>query len=214
VKKVKNVHWIRPKRKFSDVIKTHGWPIISKDQAVAISRYRNTKSEQQKYYRLNGFPNGKTGMISKKWQYLVNAPFKISAECCYFLKKYPLKKASGKHGSPFVGMMATDSDWRRRRYAKIGCNAYDQKQPMSMPLAFWREEDIWSYIQRAGIGYSSVYDMGYDRTGCMFCGFGVHMEGIPNRFQRMKKTHPKHWKYCMDRLGMREVIRYINMPIE
>ena len=27
--------------------------------------------------------------------------------------------------------------------------------------------------------------------------FGLQMEDEPNRFQRLKQTHPKLWDYCM-----------------
>lgn len=47
---------------------------------------------------------------------------------------------------------------------------------------------------------------GLSRTGCMFCMFGAHLEKEPNRFQRMKVTHPKQYAYCMDKLGLREVL--------
>lgn len=55
---------------------------------------------------------------------------------------------------------------------------------------------------------------GMSRTGCMFCMFGVHLEKEPNRFQRMKLTHPKQYAYCMDKLGLREVLEYIGVPYE
>ena len=55
---------------------------------------------------------------------------------------------------------------------------------------------------------------GCDRTGCMFCMFGCHLEKEPNRFQRMKKTHPKQYEYCMDKLGLKEVLDYIGVPYE
>lgn len=38
---------------------------------------------------------------------------------------------------------------------------------------------------------------GCDRTGCIFCMFGCHLEKEPNRFQRLKKTHPKQYAYCI-----------------
>ena len=53
---------------------------------------------------------------------------------------------------------------------------------------------------------------GCDRTGCMFCMFGCHLEKEPNRFQRMKETHPKQYAYCMDQLGLKEVLEYIGVP--
>lgn len=39
---------------------------------------------------------------------------------------------------------------------------------------------------------------GEQRTGCMFCAFGAHMEKCPNRFQRMAMTHPRHYQICME----------------
>lgn len=55
---------------------------------------------------------------------------------------------------------------------------------------------------------------GCNRTGCMFCMFGCHLEKGPNRFQRMKVTHPKQYAYCMDKLGLRDVLKYIGVPYE
>lgn len=55
---------------------------------------------------------------------------------------------------------------------------------------------------------------GEKRTGCIFCGFGVHMEKSPNRYQRLEKTHPQLHKYCMDNLGFREVCEYMNIPFK
>lgn len=53
-----------------------------------------------------------------------------------------------------------------------------------------------------------------DRTGCMYCMYGVHLEKSPNRFQRMKETHPKQYDFCMNKLGIKEVLEYINVPYE
>lgn len=55
---------------------------------------------------------------------------------------------------------------------------------------------------------------GCDRTGCMFCMYGCHLEKEPNRFQRMKRTHPKQYEYCMNKLGLKEVLEYIGVPYE
>ena len=35
---------------------------------------------------------------------------------------------------------------------------------------------------------------GCSRTGCVFCGFGCHLEKGEGRFERLKRTHPKHYK--------------------
>ena len=62
--------------------------------------------------------------------------------------------------------------------------------------------------------YSSVYDTGITRTGCIYCMFGVHLEKKPNRFQSLKKTHPKLHKYCIEKLGLKKVLEYIDIEYE
>ena len=55
---------------------------------------------------------------------------------------------------------------------------------------------------------------GCSRTGCMFCGFGCHLNN-DQRFVLMKKTHPKQYDYIMrpkeqGGLNYKEVIDWIN----
>jgi 3'-phosphoadenosine 5'-phosphosulfate sulfotransferase (PAPS reductase)/FAD synthetase len=80
---------------------------------------------------------------------------------------------------------------------------------MSTPLGFWLEDDIWDYIKKYDIPYAEIYDLGYTRTGCMFCMFGVQLEKGENRFQCMKKTHPKQYDYCINKLGCGKVLDFI-----
>lgn len=215
VKTFDGVTFRKPVMTFREVISRYGYPIPSKEVAIAISRYNNTKDPKQKYYRLHGFPNGPKGMIPKKWQYLLKAPFKISGDCCDCMKKNPGHKIEREFKLwRLTGEMAGDSFMRMRNLTKNGCNAFHLKSPVSRPIAMWTEEDIWAYIRQEGIPYASVYDMGYERTGCMFCGFGVCQEKSPNRFQLMRQTHPKLWKYCMEKLGMKRVLDFVGVPIE
>ena len=63
------------------------------------------------------------------------------------------------------------------------------------------------------------YTTGCQRTGCIFCGFGAHLDKEPNRFQKLKISHPKIWDYCMKSwdsggLGMKDVLQYINVKVE
>ena len=127
--------------------------------------------------------------------------------------------------------MACESNARRTEWLKNGCNAFNNSRPMSRPLSFWVEQDILEYIKRYQLPYPTVYGeiiedengnlktTGCDRTGCMFCGFGCHLEKEPNRFQKLKQTHPKVWEYCMKPiseggLGMKDVLEFIGVKIE
>ena len=46
-------------------------------------------------------------------------------------------------------------------------------------------------------GTDKLTTTGCDRTGCIFCAFGCHRETEPSRFQRLKETHPRQYKYCI-----------------
>lgn len=101
-------------------------------------------------------------------------------------------------------------------------------------MAFWTEQDVLHYIRDNKISYCSVYGdiisseqiIGQvsmagtyenlkmskcQRTGCMFCMYGCHLEKEPNRFQMMKETHPKQYDYCINKLGLREILDYISV---
>jgi len=92
---------------------------------------------------------------------------------------------------------------------KTGC--FNHKKGICLPLAFWTEQNIWDYLKEFNVPYCSIYDTGVRRTGCMFCMFGVHLEQKPNRFELMKATHPQLYDYCMNKLGIKEVLDYIGI---
>ncbi len=206
VKTIDNVTWLKPKMPFNQVIEKYGYPVVSKEVSQQISEARTTKSTKLLNKRLYGANNKfKSGKIPEKWKYLINAPFDVSERCCAVMKKRPMKKYRC-----FVGTMTQDSRLRRQQYLKNGCNSFNGKQ-QSTPLAFWLEENIWEYINSRKIKYSKIYDMGYKRTGCMFCMFGVHLEKGKNKFQLMKETHPKHYDYCINKLGCGKVLDFIGV---
>ena len=62
------------------------------------------------------------------------------------------------------------------------------------------------------------------RTGCSMCGFGIHLENRPHRFDRKREENPKEWEYLMYRLvkdaetgeeyGWGKVLDYIGVEWE
>lgn len=230
VKTIDNVKTIIPKMPFNNVIEKYGYPVISKEQSQFIQQYKNAKSEKTKHTRLYGNKWG-MGKISEKWKFLLNAPFKISDRCCEIMKKRPVKQYEKETGlKPFIGTMASESSKRVQDYLKTGCNAFDVKRKISKPLGFWTEQDVLEYLDVFKLPYASVYGditikqkedgstsrkcSGVDRTGCVFCMYGIHLEKGVNRFQRMKESHPQLHGYCIDKLGCGEVLDYINVPYQ
>lgn len=228
-----NVIKLRPKMSFRQVLEIYGYPLVSKNEAAKIRKLRHSElSDKYRNYLLNGDERGKYGMLSKKWQFLVDIPEDISEKCCDVMKKSPAhqyEKETGRY--PITGQMACESRLRKKIWLDYGCNIYEGNRIKSNPLSFWTEQDILEYLVRFNVPYCSVYGeikqdendkyytTGEHRTGCIFCGFGCHLENEPNRFQRLKKTHPKLWEYCMKEwddggLGMKKVLGYVNVKIE
>lgn len=232
VKTIPNVTWIKPKMNFRKVIETYGYPIISKRIAGYISTARKNPDSVRAKYLKGEIKSTTFGFGNGKYWYLVDAPFKCSDYCCSVMKKQPnhrYAKATGRY--PIMGTMACESINRKNEWIRSGCNIVDGREPMSKPISFWTEQDILEYIKIYDLTYASVYGeilqdkngkyytTGCNRTGCMFCMFGCHLEKEPNRFQRLKITHPKVWEFCMkpwDKggLGMREVLEYIGVKTE
>ena len=101
---------------------------------------------------------------------------------------------------PYIGTLTEESKLREQAWIRHGCNAYDATNKTSQPMSFWSEHDVLHYIYEEGLEIASVYgdivavdDKGYEyepffasgcnlkctgcsRTGCVFCGFGVHLE--------------------------------------
>jgi 3'-phosphoadenosine 5'-phosphosulfate sulfotransferase (PAPS reductase)/FAD synthetase len=209
VKTIPNVEWLKPKMGFREVIEKYGYPLVSKEVAQKIYEIRTSMSPVLISKRWDGGVNG-DGKLPQKWRWLVDAPFKISHKCCDVLKKSPIKayeKSSGR--KPFVGTMASDSRLRLSSYLKSpGCNMFEAERPRSAPLSFWDDSDVWRHIKGTNLPYSTIYDKGYTRTGCMFCLFGVHLEPKPDRFEVMRTTHPAQYKYCMEKLGCQNVLNF------
>jgi len=212
VKTYDNVIWLKPKKNYQQSVKDHGFAVISKEVAQKVNELKHG-TDKLKAIRKYGYPDTGYGKLSNKWQYLAEAPFDLSGKCCDHLKKNPAKKFEKETGlHPIVGTMAEESNLRRVNYLTHGCNNYDATRPVSKPISIWVESDIREYLKSKNIPYSRIYDMGYDRTGCAWCAFGVHMEPANNnKFHKLKKTHPKIWNYAINKMRLREPFEYIGI---
>lgn len=203
VKTVENVQYIKPRRTFKQIVEKYGFPIISKEQAQYIRQAKHTKSEKLRYTRLFGKigRNGKNitqGVIAKKWQYLIHEEFDLTDKCCYYLKKEPFKRFNDESGLfPIIGTMVVESRLRFQKWLKTGCDSFESNQIGSYPLSIFTESDTWAYIRYFNVPYCPVYDDGEDRTGCVMCGFGAHMQG-DDCFYRLKRRKPQRYSAILN----------------
>ena len=244
-----NVRVIYPSMSFKAVISEHGYPVISKEVAHALYYAKQGKEWAIAQMKGSSEYNGKKPLFTyEKYYGLINTDFKISHKCCDIIKKSPAHSI-GK--VPFLGTQAAESRLRTKSWLKNGCNVFEGSYPYSAPLSFWTTQDILRYIQTNCLSISSVYGhidakndqisifdylegdvelctTGCDRTGCIYCAFGAHKGRDEGRFKRLKETHPKQWKYCIEGgayddngvwkpdnrgLGMRHVFDEINRII-
>ena len=237
VRTVDNVIWLHPEKRFQQIVQEYGYPVVSKD--IAKSVYYARRGSNWALHRFDGQnPDGSPSIWyaswQKKWRKLLDAPFRISDQCCLWMKEKPLEVLE-KERKPFIGIMAADSDRRRGAYLQTGCNAFQSAKPSSKPLGFWLEEDVLRYIQDYNIPYAKeIYGDIVEgkngkltatretRTGCYVCSFGQSRrlpKGTETRYQRLKRMYPMLYDYCMrplseNGLGMKPVLDFLEIPYE
>lgn len=219
VRTVDNVVVISPSCNISKVIACNGFPLVSKETAFKIRQVKNTKSEKLLKLRMVGTEKGTYGVIPEKWKFLLKAPFNVSEKCCDILKKRPFREYERNTGEvPVIGTMAAESRARQNQYLRRnGCNVYEGKHRASYPLSIWTEADIWQYIKRYNLPICELYrDEQCRRTGCMFCGFGAHLDR-GKRFEMLYRLHPalyrKMMAYKNNDVTYRQALRAIGVPL-
>lgn len=225
VKSFDNVVILKPEKNFSQIINECGYPVISKDVSNSIRLARKNIADGKVTERVKQFSGSMRGsrFNKEKWRFLLESNFKISEQCCDILKKKPFKKfekETGLHG--YIGVLASEGGVRLSGYLKTGCNNY--RFGNSKPLGFWTHQDILNYIKINNLNMCSIYGTlyfdeiknklrvtGEPRTGCMGCLFGCHLEKSPNRFERMKYSHPHRYKYFIEKLNYKEILDFIGV---
>ena len=209
-----------PKISFMEVIKKYGYPVLSKEVSQKISDARSNPFGVCAKRFTDCEHNRKYSQYSmERYQWLLDAPFKISHNCCNIVKKDPAKKYEKETGrKAFIGTLADESKLRRTEWLKNGCNAFDNKRPVSRPLSFWTENDILQYIKERQLQIADIYgDIVYEkdgffydysfgntnltttgakRTGCVWCLFGITQD--KERFLRLKATEPKKYDFVIN----------------
>ena len=112
-----------------------------------------------------------------------------------------------------------DRGWKngwKEEFYREGIKAGTIKEGWEMPESIIPE--IYGTIERKEDG--TLYTTKAQRTGCSMCGFGIHLEKRPHRFDQLKERNPKEWHYwmyecCQDengnKYGLAKVLDYIGI---
>lgn len=155
------------------------------------------------------------------------APFLVSDKCCYWLKEKPCDDYARANGSsPYLGLMASEHGRREKVLMTTGCNYYGKSGARSCPFAIFDRQDllrlaldldapvpeIYGEIVRDADG--TLRTTQAQRTGCSMCGFGIHLEQRPHRFDRLRRDNPSEWAFWMYTAGWGAVLDYIGVKWE
>lgn len=248
---------VKPLKSKVQVLNELGFPVISKAKAKKIEYLQTPNSEKQTF--IHAIMTGDMGQQGKfqhsdeiklpdKWIELFGglygehrpdlhcqvAPFKVSSDCCKWMKEKPCDMWAKEHDSfPYLGLMASEGGQREHGLVKNGCNYYGKSVTRSCPFAPFMRQDIlqlnidlrapvpevYGTIERKPDG--TLYTTRAQRTGCSMCGFGIHIEQRPHRFDRLREDNPKEWHFWMydcvtdkktgERYGWGRVLDYIGI---
>lgn len=247
------------------IIQEFGFPVLSKEIALKIEALQNP-TEKNKTVR-HAIITGETGeyggfrkdtrmKLSQKWlekfggyenenegvNYMI-PNFKVSSQCCYYLKEKPCNDWAKEHNSvPFLGLMASEGGRREKSLMINGCNYWGKTTIRSAPFAIFTRQDLLSLAVELNVpipeiygkieirnqkwegGPGEYYTTGAQRTGCSMCGFGINLEKRPHRFDKLRERNPKEWDFWMyrcvtdpdtgEKYGWGRVLDYIGVPWE
>lgn len=187
-----------------------------------------------------GYRTGTRMKLAKKWLELFGgpenekegtdyktAPFLVSDKCCYYLKEKPCNdyaKESGRY--PYMGLMASEGGRRQKALMIHGCNYISKGTKRSCPFAIFSRQDLLQLALDLNAPVPEIYGeivrdsdgtlrtTKAQRTGCSMCGFGIHMEKRPHRFDRLREQNEKEWNFWMYDIGWGKVLDYIGVEWE
>lgn len=230
VHKALGVQALKPQKSKIEVLKTLGWPILSKDSAKKINALQNPTEENAVYRHaiITGIKgNGefsKRMRLSQKWLKKFGGyeneaegvdygkpDFAVSDQCCWFMKELPLNIYAKETGQfPYMGLMASEGGRRENALMINGCNYISPGTKRSCPFAIFSRQDLLTLALELNAPVPEIYGeivrdpdgtlrtTKAQRTGCSMCGFGIHLEKRPHRFDQLWGRNPKEWEMWMN----------------
>lgn len=237
---------ISPAKTKVQVLREYGYPIISKQTSAKISRLQTPGDTSPiiKAYMTGeegawgGYKTNMRFKIPDKWVKLFGglyadfrpdlhcqiAPFKVSDQCCYWLKEKPAMDYQTEHSIwPFLGLMQSEGGRRQYSLRMHGCNYVGKDTARSCPLNFFGRQDLLQLALDLNVHVPEIYGeivrdpdgtlrtTKAQRTGCSMCGYGIHLDKRPHHFDLLYERNPKEWRFWMYDMKWGEVLDYIGV---
>ncbi|MBT9137446.1 MAG: Thioredoxin-dependent 5'-adenylylsulfate reductase [Firmicutes bacterium] len=203
----------------------YGWPLLGKARSKLKARRINIDC----FLRFSASQSVDQKLLA---YYGLLKQVKFSQACCDILKKEPseLMQAELDVDVIFKGLMAAESRARQTNFVTRGYLFKSHRPHLGgqsgdpfwhcNPLSIWTDDDIWAYIHRFNVPYSTLYDMGWTdksgtfhkikRNGCIGCGTDLLYPN--NHMAMLRRTHSRLWEIFM-RKGMAEEIQKMQVAL-
>ena len=186
------------------VVREYGVPILSKYKSEMIRKHMNGNQYAWGYIFGDKVKTNHSMMFTDAQktlvQYLTDNQIKVSALCCTYSKKKPLKKFQKEHNIDLSVTGERQAEGGQRALAHQSCfQEYKNDIPRHMPLWWWSNAAKQIFKEVEGIRYSDCYEVyGMKRTGCCGCPFNLN---IADDLQAMYEYEPRLFKACMNVFG-------------
>jgi 3'-phosphoadenosine 5'-phosphosulfate sulfotransferase (PAPS reductase)/FAD synthetase len=197
------------RRNFWWCVDQYGWPLLGK----ARSKLKAHRINIDCFLRYSKSESDDPKLLA---YYNLLKQVKFSQACCDVIKKEPSERLQVELDVDviFKGLMAAESRTRQTNFTTRGY-LFESHRPHITdgpfwhcnPLSIWTDDDIWAYINRFNVPYSSLYDMGWTdksgifhkikRNGCIGCGTDLLYPN--NHMAMLRRTHPQLWDMFMRR---------------
>ena len=165
VHKALGVEIVKSYKNKTQILNEFGFPVISKRIAGKIDLLQHpTEDNKTVRHAIITGECGKQGHFAKnsrmklpqKWLKLFGGyenknenvnyqrpNFKVSNDCCYWLKEKPCDDWAKAHNSfPYLGLIASEGGQREEALVEHGCNYYGKTVIRSAPFAIFMRDDI------------------------------------------------------------------------
>lgn len=133
-------------------------------------------------------------------------PTKFVRNCCSTYKEGQLTSVMDKKENTltFLGMRSSESS--KRNFYDFDLNeAYKQSDKKLaspdnwkrfLPIVKWTDEEVWLFILKNKLQYNKMYDLGFNRVGCLICCFQHDYIDL-----LIRHYYPKQWSRWEDILS-------------
>ena len=225
---------IAPLKSKVEILQEYGFPVVSKLASAKINRLQTPGDDSPiiKAYMTGdmgawgGYGHNDRFKLPDKWVELFGglyghfrpdlnckcATFKVSDQCCYWLKEEPVRRYQEEHDIwPFLGLMQSEGGRRQYSLRMHGCNYVGKDTARSCPFNYFYRQDLLQLALDLHVHVPGIYGeivrepdgtlrtTKAQRTGCSMCGYGIHLDGRPHHFDLLREQNPEEWSFWMYR---------------